>query len=95
MTKYIIQPLVAFYSLALGGYISDPNTFAMTGLSVVGGGLLGQGVGQGKGQLLATGVGAILGAAVGNHVGTTFDSVTHNRNAINRNQMGFNQIRQQ
>ena len=82
-------------ALMLGGCISNPNTLAMTGLGAVGGGLLGQGVGQGRGRLLATGVGTILGAAVGNHVGKTFDAVTQNRNAINRNQLGINQIHQQ
>ncbi len=64
--------------LALGGCILNPNTLAMTGLGAVSGGLLGQGVGQGKGRLLATGAGTILAAAVGSHVGTTFDSLTHN-----------------
>ncbi|MDA8575157.1 hypothetical protein N9L79_06450 [Alphaproteobacteria bacterium] len=91
--KILIVALVS--SLSLGGCISNPNTLAMTGLCVVGGGLLGQGVGQGKGRRLATGIGTILAAATGNHVGTTFDSVTHNRNAINRNQLGINQLREQ
>ena len=93
--KFRMLIVAVVSSLALGGCILNPNTLAMTGLGAVGGGLLGQGVGQGKGRILATGVGTILAAAVGNHVGTTFDSVTHNRNAINRNQLGINQLRQQ
>ena len=79
-------PLTLFF----GSCISNPNTLAMTGLGAVGGGLLNQGVGQGKGRLLATGLGTILGAALGNYVGTTLETVTDNWNAINRNQLSIN-----
>ncbi len=81
--------------LGLGACISNPNTLAMTGLGAAGGGLLGQSIGQGKGRTIATIAGTILGAATGNHIGSVFDGVSHNRNALNRNTLTIDQNQQQ
>ena len=77
--------------LGLGACISNPNTLAMTGLGAAGGGLLGQSIGQGKGKTIATIAGTILGATTGNHIGSVFDGVSHNRNAVNRNALAIDQ----
>ena len=81
--------------LGLGACISNPNTLAMTGLGAAGGGLLGQSIGQGKGRTIATIAGTILGAATGNHIGSAFDGVSHNRNAVNRNALAIDQNQRQ
>lgn len=81
--------------LGLGACISNPNTIAMTGLGAAGGGLLGQSIGQGKGRTIATIAGTILGAATGNHIGSVFDGVSHNRNALNQNTLAIDQNQQQ
>lgn len=84
--------------LLLAGCVSNPNTLALSGIGAAGGGLLGSQIGKGKGRLASTIVGTILGAATGNHIGSAFDGVTHNRNAINRNALSIhknaNQIQQ-
>ena len=81
--------------LLVSGCITNPNTLAGTGLGAAAGGILGQHVGQGRVKTIATIAGTILGAAMGNHVGGVFDGVSHNRNAINRNQLQLNQLRNQ
>ena len=83
--------LIAVLALGLGGCISNPNTLALTGLGAAGGGLLGQSIGQGKGRTIATIAGTILGAATGNHIGSVFDGVSHNRSALNRNTLAIDQ----
>ena len=88
----VLRPLVVLVAcLGLGACISNPNTLALTGLGAAGGGFLGQSIGQGKGRTIATIAGTILGAATGNHVGSVFDGVSHNRNALNRNTLAIDQ----
>lgn len=92
MQKSLIKTsFVLAACLGLGACVSNPNTLALTGLGAAGGGLLGQSIGQGKGKTIATIAGTILGAATGNHVGSVFDGVSHNRNAANRNALAIDQ----
>lgn len=84
---------VLVVGLSVSGCISNPNTLVGTGIGAIGGGILGHHVGQGRGKTIATIAGTILGSALGNHVGGVFDGVSHNRNAINRNQLHLNKIR--
>lgn len=92
MAKSLIKTsFVLAVCLGLGACVSNPNTLALTGLGAAGGGLLGQSIGQGKGKTIATIAGTILGAATGNHIGSVFDGVSHNRNAVNRNALAIDQ----
>ena len=88
----VLKPiLVVTTCVGLSACITNPNTLALTGLGAAGGGLLGQSIGQGKGKTIATIAGTILGATTGNHIGSVFDGVSHNRNAVNRNALAIDQ----
>ena len=87
--KSIKNLAVGTAAITLSACVSNPNTAVLTPLLGAAGGFAGSQFGQGKGRVIATGVGALLGAFTGNHIGQTFDAVSHNTNAINRNVRGI------
>ena len=87
--------LATLITLSLSACVSNPNSAALTALGGIGGGVGCSHIGQGNGRLAASVGCALLGAFAGNHIGSKFDSVSHNQSAINQLHLQQQQMQQQ
>lgn len=88
MLKKSLLAFVALSTLALGACQSDQwgqKQGIGTGLGAVGGGLLGNQIGKGTGNVVATAAGAVIGAWLGNEIGSSLDAA--DRSALGNAQM--------